>query len=84
MLKIVWGGIFRSDVPVDEARSHWTDIHGPLGLQAAGAVEGGGHEVAADLVGHRDATVPAPAGLLSGTRPASPASRSGRSLSQRS
>ncbi len=36
MLKIVWGGIFRDDVAVDEARSHWTDIHGPLGLQAAG------------------------------------------------
>jgi hypothetical protein len=29
MLKIVWGGIFREDAPVDEARSHWTDIHGP-------------------------------------------------------
>jgi hypothetical protein len=38
MLKIVWGGIFRNDVPVDEARSHWTVIHGPLGLRAAGLV----------------------------------------------
>jgi hypothetical protein len=36
MLKIVWGGIFREDVPVDEARSHWANIHGPLGLKAAG------------------------------------------------
>lgn len=36
MLKIVWGGIFRADVPADEARSHWTNVHGPLGLRAAG------------------------------------------------
>ena len=36
MLKIVWGGVFRADVPVAEARAHWTEVHGPLGLKAAG------------------------------------------------
>lgn len=36
MFKVVWGGKFKQGLSVDEARSHWTNVHGPLGLRTPG------------------------------------------------
>jgi hypothetical protein len=36
MLKVVWGGRFKDGVATEEVRSHWTDVHGALGLKAEG------------------------------------------------
>jgi hypothetical protein len=38
MLKVVWGGRFADAIPRERARAHWTEVHGPLGLRAAGIV----------------------------------------------
>lgn len=53
MLKVVWGGVFRRDIAVDEARSHWADVHGPLGLEAAGLVGYVQNHVVGAIAHHR-------------------------------